>query len=380
MKVYKTDGGYYFKEYQNGKKVRISQEQFLNFKKNAKKSKHSRKISKKCCKKMKGGGTRQELIKDLNSYTHINGTSNLIQELELYDGDDIEELYDIFDRITKTTFKNQTQQIIENIYKKLKEKVEEKRKLKWNDKYSKKYGNKQNYINVLNTLINLNESINNKNGIKNMHKEMLGKLINIKNNSIEFNKFINQQINARVASSKKNKKIVMNELSSKIPNGHLKKFITDLQTKNAAATTIAAYQRGKKSRNRTEKKREEAKAAAQAKEEANATKKTLYTLNSDPATLTDFTLLRFIQYQLSLPINTQISLGYTNIINKKFIDEYNKRIKNLITELEKYELNKLNNNTKVAFGRRIWNLLPIDYRTNDSLKEKINKLRNFYKS
>ena len=95
MKVYQTDGGYYFKEYKNGKKVRISQEQFLNFKKNAKKSKHSRKISKKCCKKMKGGVNKQQLISDLSEYTNINGTSNLIQELNSYDGD-IESLYLLF--------------------------------------------------------------------------------------------------------------------------------------------------------------------------------------------------------------------------------------------------------------------------------------------
>ena len=78
MKVYQTDGGYYFKEYKNGKKVRISQEQFLNFKKNAKKSKHSCKISKKCCKKMKGGVNKKILINALDEkYLNYSKNNNI---------------------------------------------------------------------------------------------------------------------------------------------------------------------------------------------------------------------------------------------------------------------------------------------------------------
>ena len=71
-------------------------------------------------------------------------------------------------------------------------------------------------------------------------------------------------------------------------------------------------------------------------------------------------------------------MGYTKKISNNFKQEYNKRKENLIKELQKHELNKLTNKNKSNYGKRIRNLLPSDYKGNDSLKQKINELRNFY--
>ena len=51
MKVYKTTKGYFYKEYKNGKKVRISKEEYLKFKSNKKNN-----IKRHYSKKQKGGG------------------------------------------------------------------------------------------------------------------------------------------------------------------------------------------------------------------------------------------------------------------------------------------------------------------------------------
>ena len=52
MKVYKTKCGYFYKEYKNGKKKRISKEKYLKFKSSKIKKKQKRNYS----KKQKGGG------------------------------------------------------------------------------------------------------------------------------------------------------------------------------------------------------------------------------------------------------------------------------------------------------------------------------------
>jgi len=217
MKVYQTDGGYYFKEYKTGKKVRISQEQFLNFKKNAKKSKHSRKISKKCCKKMKGGGNEQQLINDLSKYRNINGTSNLIKELISYHGDDIKELEDILVPLLSNPSK-----INNSIIKQMSKKLEE---LKIQEEYKK-------YFTVLNKLINKNNSITNKNDIKQLQTEMLKGFIQRRLTSNELNNFIIQKINMSAERQKISKKKVIEKLLPNVSDEELKNYITSLNKKS----------------------------------------------------------------------------------------------------------------------------------------------------